>query len=283
MNKEKVAIIADSGCDIPQDFMDKYDIKLLGLKVIYGMEVYTDGLDINPIMVYERFPKEIPTTSTPNSGDIIELADKIKEEGYEKVLAVCISSKLSGTFNAVKTTLEEYEGLESYTLDTKNISIGSGLLAMWAAVQFEQGKKFEDIINMVERKVKDSHVYFYMDTLDYLRAGGRIGNVTGFVGKALNLKPIISCNEEGVYHTVSMLRGRKKAVDKLVEIVKKNTNSQKLWIAIMNGHAADKILEVRNLIKENFKEAKIVAEKQIVASLAVHTGPGLVGIGVLSI
>lgn len=283
MNKEKVAILADSGCDIPKGFIEKYDIKLLGLKVIYGMEIYTDGIDIDPKTIYERFPDEIPTTSTPNSNDIIDILDKIKSEGYEKVIAVCISSKLSGTFNAVKTTLEEYNGLTSFVLDSKNISTGSGLLAMWAAVQLEKGMDFTTVTKKLEKKTSDSHVYFYMDTLDYLRAGGRIGNVTGIIGKALNLKPVISCDEEGVYKTVTMLRGSKNAVKKLVDIVRKNTTGENVRLSIMNGNASDKVGEVENLLKENFSDAKIVAKKQIVASLAVHTGPGLVGIGVLNL
>lgn len=283
MNKEKVAILADSGCDIPKGFIEKYDIKLLGLKVIYGMEIYTDGIDIDPKTIYERFPDEIPTTSTPNSNDIINILDKIKSEGYEKVIAVCISSKLSGTFNAVRTTLEEYNGLKSFVLDSKNISTGSGLLAMWAAVQLEKGMDFTTVTKKLEKKTSDSHVYFYMDTLDYLKAGGRIGNVTGIIGKALNLKPVISCDEEGVYKTVTMLRGSKNAVKKLVDIVRKNTTGENVRLSIMNGNAADKVGEVENLLKENFSDAKIVAKKQIVASLAVHTGPGLVGIGVLNL
>lgn len=281
MNPQKVAIIADSGCDIPEDFIEKYNIKLLGLKVIYDTEIYTDGVDINPLTIYERFPNEIPTTSTPNAGDITEILEQIRQEGYEKVIAFCISSKLSGTYNAVKTTLKDYPGLLSFTLDTKNISTGSGLLAMWAAVQLEKGMDFDMLTQLLEKKVADSHVYFYMDTLDYLKAGGRIGNVTGFIGKTLNLKPVISCDSEGVYKTVSMLRGSKNAVKKLVEIVQKNTKKTPLWMSIMNGNAADKVDETRNCLKENFKDATIIAEKQIVASLAVHTGPGLVGIGVL--
>lgn len=283
MNKEKVAILADSGCDIPKDFIEKYDIKLLGLKVIYGMEIYTDGIDIDPMTIYERFPDEIPTTSTPNANDIINILDNIKSEGYEKVIAICISSKLSGTFNTVNTTLEEYNGLTSFALDSKNISIGSGLLAMWAAVQLENGMDFNTVTQTLEKKIADSHVYFYMDTLDYLKAGGRIGNVTGLIGKALNLKPIISCDEEGVYKTVTMLRGSKNSVNKIVDIVRKNTKGDNVWLSIMNGHAADKVEEVENTLKENFSNADIVAKKQIVASLAVHTGPGLVGIGVLNL
>lgn len=283
MNKEKVAILADSGCDIPDEFIKEYDIKLLGLKVIYGTDIFTDGVDIDPMTVYQKFPNEIPTTSTPNSNDIISILDNIKSEGYEKVICVCISSKLSGTFNAVRSTLAEYDGLKSFALDSKNISTGSGLLAMWAAVQLENGMGFDEVTEMLNKKIYDSHVYFYMDTLDYLKAGGRIGNVTGFIGKALNLKPVISCDNEGVYRTVTMLRGSKNAVKKLVEIVRKNTDKDNIWLSIMNGHAADKVNETEQNLKENFKEAKIVAKKQIVASLAVHTGPGLVGIGVLTV
>lgn len=284
MNKERIAILADSGCDIPQDFLDKYnDVKLLGLKVIYENEVYTDGVDIDPLIVYERFPENIPTTSTPSPGDVMDLLDSVKSEGYEKVIAICISSKLSGTFNTIRNVLSEYEGLDGFVLDTKNISIGSGLLAMWCMNQIEEGCDFATLTRVLENKVPDSHVYFYMDTLDYLRKGGRIGNVTGIIGEKLKLKPVITCDENGIYKTVTMLRGSKNSVKKIVDIVRKNTNAKHVWMGVMNGNATDKVSEIKNSLREIFPEAEIVADKQIVASLAVHTGPGLIGIGVLSL
>lgn len=284
MNNSKTALLVDSGCDIGKEFAAKHDIRILGLKVIYGTDVFSDDIDIDPMTVYERFPDEIPTTSTPNVIEIRELLDKIKEDGYENVIAVCISSKLSGTYNTVKSVLEDYDGLNGFALDTKNISTGSGLLAMWAAIQLESGMTYADVIEKLPSKVPDAHVYFYMDTLDYLKAGGRIGNVTGFIGKALDLKPVITCNPEGIYTTVTMLRGRKNSVRKLIRIVEKHVgDSYDKWMSIMNGKAADKVTDVEELLSENFSKMKIVEKKQIVASLAVHTGPGLVGIGVLKL
>lgn len=284
MNNSKTALLVDSGCDIGKEFAAKHDIRILGLKVIYGTDVFSDDIDIDPMTVYERFPDEIPTTSTPNVIEVKELLDKIKEDGYENVIAVCISSKLSGTYNTVKSVLEDYDGLNGFALDTKNISTGSGLLAMWAAIQLESGMTYADVIEKLPSKVPDAHVYFYMDTLDYLKAGGRIGNVTGFIGKALDLKPVITCNPEGIYTTVTMLRGRKNSVRKLIRIVEKHVgDSYDKWMSIMNGKAADKVTDVEELLSENFSKMKIVEKKQIVASLAVHTGPGLVGIGVLKL
>lgn len=284
MNNSKTALLVDSGCDIGKEFAAKHDIRILGLKVIYGTDVFSDDIDIDPMTVYERFPDEIPTTSTPNVIEVRELLDKIKEDGYENVIAVCISSKLSGTYNTIKSVLEDYDGLNGFALDTKNISTGSGLLAMWAAIQLESGMTYEDVIEKLPSKVPDAHVYFYMDTLDYLKAGGRIGNVTGFIGKALDLKPVITCNPEGIYTTVTMLRGRKNSVRKLIRIVEKQVgDSYDKWMSIMNGKAADKVTDVEELLSENFSKMKIVEKKQIVASMAVHTGPGLVGIGVLKL
>lgn len=284
MNNSKTALLVDSGCDIGKEFAAKHDIRILGLKVIYGTDVFSDDIDIDPMTVYERFPDEIPTTSTPNVIEVRELLDKIKEDGYENVIAVCISSKLSGTYNTVKSVLEDYDGLNGFALDTKNISTGSGLLAMWAAIQLESGMTYADVIEKLPSKVPDAHVYFYMDTLDYLKAGGRIGNVTGFIGKALDLKPVITCNPEGIYTTVTMLRGRKNSVRKLIRIVEKHVgDSYDKWMSIMNGKAADKVTDVEELLSENFSKMKIVEKKQIVASLAVHTGPGLIGIGVLKL
>ena len=207
MNSAKTAIMVDSGCDISQEFIEQYDIKVLRLKVLYGDRMYSDGLDIDPLEVYRRFPQEIPTTSTPNMYEVSELVNEIKSEGYEKIIGITISSGLSGTYNAVAMAFEE-EDIETFAFDTKNISIGAGLLAMWAAKKLSEGWTFEAVKHGLNDKINDSKVFFYMDTLDYLRKGGRISPAVAIVGKALNLKPIISCNEKGTYYTVSKIRGK---------------------------------------------------------------------------
>lgn len=280
MNSAKTAIMVDSGCDISQEFIEQYDIKVLRLKVLYGDRMYSDGLDIDPLEVYRRFPQEIPTTSTPNMYEVSELVNEIKSEGYEKIIGITISSGLSGTYNAVAMAFEE-EDIETFAFDTKNISIGAGLLAMWAAKKLSEGWTFEAVKHGLNDKINDSKVFFYMDTLDYLRKGGRISPAVAIVGKALNLKPIISCNEKGTYYTVSKIRGQHKGLEKLMDSLKDYIGHKKAYLAIMNGDGTRYLDIIRERIKEMFPQCEVVVDKQITATMAIHTGPGLIGVGVL--
>lgn len=280
MNSAKTAIMVDSGCDISQEFIEQYDIKVLRLKVLYGDRMYSDGLDIDPLEVYRRFPQEIPTTSTPNMYEVSELVNEIKSEGYEKIIGITISSGLSGTYNAVAMAFEE-EDIETFAFDTKNISIGAGLLAMWAAKKLSEGGTFEAVKHGLNDKINDSKVFFYMDTLDYLRKGGRISPAVAIVGKALNLKPIISCNEKGTYYTVSKIRGQHKGLEKLMDSLKDYIGDKKAYLAIMNGDGTRYLDVIRARIKEMFPQCEVVVDKQITATMAIHTGPGLIGVGVL--
>lgn len=280
MNSAKTAIMVDSGCDISQEFIEQYDIKVLRLKVLYGDRMYSDGLDIDPLEVYRRFPQEIPTTSTPNMYEVSELVNEIKSEGYEKIIGITISSGLSGTYNAVAMAFGE-EDIETFAFDTKNISIGAGLLAMWAAKKLSEGWTFEAVKHGLNDKINDSKVFFYMDTLDYLRKGGRISPAVAIVGKALNLKPIISCNEKGTYYTVSKIRGQHKGLEKLMDSLKDYIGDKKAYLAIMNGDGTRYLDIIRARIKEMFPQCEVVVDKQITATMAIHTGPGLIGVGVL--
>mgnify|MGYP002658176981 FL=1 len=280
MNSAKTAIMVDSGCDISQEFIEQYDIKVLRLKVLYGDRMYSDGLDIDPLEVYRRFPQEIPTTSTPNMYEVSELVNEIKSEGYEKIIGITISSGFSGTYNAVAMAFEE-EDIETFAFDTKNISIGAGLLAMWAAKKLSEGWTFEAVKHGLNDKINDSKVFFYMDTLDYLRKGGRISPAVAIVGKALNLKPIISCNEKGTYYTVSKIRGQHKGLEKLMDSLKDYIGDKKAYLAIMNGDGTRYLDIIRARIKEMFPQCEVVVDKQITATMAIHTGPGLIGVGVL--
>lgn len=280
MNSAKTAIMVDSGCDISQEFIEQYDIKVLRLKVLYGDRMYSDGLDIDPLEVYRRFPQEIPTTSTPNMYEVSELVNEIKSEGYEKIIGITISSGLSGTYNAVAMAFEE-EDIETFAFDTKNISIGAGLLAMWAAKKLSEDWTFEAVKHGLNDKINDSKVFFYMDTLDYLRKGGRISPAVAIVGKALNLKPIISCNEKGTYYTVSKIRGQHKGLEKLMDSLKDYIGDKKAYLAIMNGDGTRYLDIIRARIKEMFPQCEVVVDKQITATMAIHTGPGLIGVGVL--
>ena len=276
----KTAILIDSGCDVSDELARTYHMKVMRLHIIYPEKDYIDGTDITAETVYQRFPREIPITSTPSPQDVREMLDEIKSEGYTHVLAFCISSGLSGTFNTVGCALEEDTDLTSFVLDTRSISFGAGILAVWAAMQLEEGRTFDELKEILPGKVKDSKVFYYMDTLTYLRKGGRIGLVTSVVGSMLNIKPIISCNGDGVYYTAAKIRGAKQGLTRLLEEAGKFAGNGPCLTALLNGQGQDADA-LRPRLTTGIPNGTLIMEKAITASLAVHTGPGLVGIGVL--
>ena len=281
MNKEKIALLVDSGTDVPKSVIDKYDIYMLPLQIIYKDSVYTDNVDITPEQVYDRLEVEIPTTSLPDGAAVTKVFEQIQADGFEKVLAVTISSGLSGTYNMVRLISENFEDIETYVLDTKNIGIGSGLQAVRAAKLIAADTEWEKLKTILIDGVPKATVFFNVATLEYLQKGGRIGLVTSILGNALKLNPIISCNNEGIYHTVAKSRGRKKSLAKTLELVKKFVGEHKQFVlAVAQGKAEEEAKDFYNKLKEEFPQAKKIYFGTISPALVVHTGPGLLGIGI---
>ncbi len=280
MNEQKTAILVDSGCDVSAEQREKYGIRVLPLHVMYPEKDYADGVDIDPLMVYNRFPNEFPTTSTPSVAEAIDILEQLRDEGYEKVIAVCISSALSGTCNTIRLAATDIEDLTVFVFDTKNISIGAGLFAIWAAKKLKKGVSYEDLIRQMQDKIGDSKVFFYMDTLKYLQHGGRIGKVAGTVGEILKLKPLISCDETGAYYTVAKLRGSRLSKLRLLEEVVKYSFGHRVWIVVEEGDAHADVLEMQKMIEDTPMEKRILFTQQITATMAINTGPGLVGVAV---
>ncbi len=279
--KNKVAILVDSGTDVPQELIEKYQMYVIPLKIIYKDRVYTDKVDITPEEIYQRLPQEIPGTSLPDGETITKIFEQIKQDGYEKILAVTISSGLSGTYNIVRLIAQQQEELEAYVLDTKNIGIGAGFSAIQAAKWLEEGMEWSLLIERLNELVKQTKVFFNVATLEYLQKGGRIGLVASILGTVLKLNPIISCNDEGIYYTVGKARGRKKSLDRTVSYVKERVGTAKVFnLAVAHGDAKEEATEMMARLKEEFPQAQQIYFGQISPALVVHTGPGLLGVGV---
>ena len=175
MNEERIAVLMDTGGDLPADLCAREGIEILPLHVIYPEKDYLDGLNINPMMVYDRFPDEIPSTSTPSIQEVLDKFREIADKGYNKLIVITISSALSSTGHTVSIAARDYPDLEIHVFDTRNISFGSGIFALWAARRIREGVSFRDLVDQLYAKRGASRQFFYMDTLKYLRHGGRIG------------------------------------------------------------------------------------------------------------
>lgn len=280
MNKhEKIAVVADSCCDVPKNVAEKYDIRILPIHIIYPEGDYLDGVTIQAETIYDRFPDEIPNTSMPSLLEAQEFLEGLAEEGFTHVIATCISDHLSSTVNVVQVAASEVPQLKTFVFNTKNISIGSGMFAIWAAMQVRRGRSYDDIIEELDRKRADSRVGFYMDSLEYLYKGGRIGNVSYKIADMLQIKPVISCDPDGIFYTVTKKRGRRKALNSLIEWIMSFSMGRRCWLAVMHGGANEEGLKAAHTLREQMPEARfVVHNEQINPSLAVNTGPGLIGI-----
>jgi len=281
MNSNKIAVLIDSCTDVPAALVKEYGMYLIPLKIIYNDREYFDGVDITPEEVYERFSIEIPKTSLPGGEIIQNVFNQIKADGYTKVIVVTISSGLSGTNNLITLISKQIEGLEIFILDTKDIAIGAGFHAIQAVDLINQGLSFEEITAKLVADLKKTRLYFVVSTLEYLQKGGRIGLISSMLGTALNLKPIISCNDEGIYYTVNKVRGRNQSLSKCLDLAVTFAEGHSSYnIAVSNGFAPEEAADIKTRILAQLPNCKLFVEGQISPALGVHTGPGTIGIAV---
>lgn len=277
---EKIAILTDSGSDVPSEIVKKLGIFVLPLQVNYKDHSYQDGVDIDAQTVYEGLTREVPTTSLPTGQVVSDTLEKIEKQGYTHILAVVLSSGLSGTCNMIQLMAEQSK-LPMRVIDTKNIGIGSGLSVIKAAQWVNDGFVFKDLIDKVQAIIQQTKVYFVLNTLEYLQKGGRIGKVSAFVGQTLDLKPVITCNDEGIYTTIAKVRGRKGSLTKVKEIVcAYAAGAKSINIAFAHGNALDEITKIKEDVLSRLHNVKDIYLGPVSPALGVHTGPGLIGIAV---
>ena len=274
--KQKIAIVTDSTSDIPQEIAEQYNIQVLPLRILYKDAEYRDQVEITSEEVYERLPQEIPSTSLPSPSDVLDLFERLKSEGFTHVLAIHISSGLSGTGQLIENLSQQVEDLVVRVIDSKNISMGLGYTVIEAARKLANNVDFEGLCSYVQESLGKIKVYFVLHTLEYLTKGGRIGKVAGTLGQILNLKPIITVNEEGVYTTHAKVRGRKQSLGRLLEVAKQHLAKPMNNVAVCHGAALDEAQELAERIKK-FGNISELLMCHVSPVIGVHTGPGTLG------
>lgn len=276
---QKIALITDSACDLDIQVLNEENIKLLPLRIIYSTGDYADRLDLSPNDVYNNLDKEVPKTSLPSVESMENTLKELEEQGYTHVIAVCISSGLSGSYNALRLLLEDHPNLTSYVFDSKILAYPQGEIALEVSSLIKEGKSFEEIVESLPDIRNRVTGYFTIGTLEYLIKGGRVGRVSGAIGNILSLKPIITTDENGIYYNVAKVRGRKQSISKLTEILNDYLSKGPCSVAVLEGGCMEEAKKYMETIKDlpNITNIKIA---QISPALGVHGGPGLLGISI---
>jgi DegV family protein with EDD domain len=273
----KIAIITDSSCDLEPEVIQEYGIEVLPLHILYHNREYRDRVDISPQEVYDRLEQEVPKTSLPSPSEIMEVFNRLRERNVTHILAVHISSGLSGTYQAVSAIAQEVKDMVVEVIDSKSLSMGLGFPVLEAARESRRSVEFEHVVNTAKRVIEQVKAFYVLSTLEYLKKGGRIGYVAGTIGELLNIKPIISINEEGKYFTYAKVRGREQSLKKLADVLHDHVRESLSNVAIVHGGAEEEARALEKIAQDhpNIKE---VFFGQISPALGVHTGPGLVGL-----
>ncbi|MGI6215445.1 MAG: DegV family protein [Christensenellales bacterium] len=284
MNKNKFAILVDSCSDVPQNIIEKENIYVVPIHLHYKNANYLDKIDISPEDVYARMPEDVPTTSQPSLGEIIQVLHKIADDGYETVFAITISSGLSGTFNAVSIAAKEEKRLKVIVIDTLNIGIGAGASAIYASQLINENLSESEIVERLHSSIKEAKVFFSVPTLEYLKQGGRIRKIAATIGSLLKINPVITCDEEGKYIIASKVRGRAKSIKEVVDLVFEQSKKHvKFYILVSHASAKEEAQKVFNELKRRLPNAANFFITDLSPALGVHTGPGMIGAGIYPI
>jgi len=278
---EKIALITDSTCGLPQEYIDRYHVHILRLKVIYKDGEYIDGVDITPEEVYARLSEELPTTSMPSVQDANELFEALIKEEYTHAVVLSVSSGLSGTINSFRIAAEHYQNeIKSFVFDTKVLSMAVGLSVIEVGKAIILGRSFRELCELIPKLREKTEMYFVVDSLEYLIKGGRIGKVSGSLGELLNIKPIIMMNKEGKYTTFTKVRGSKQAFNKLIKIGTDILDTTKGKVVIMTGT----MLKEAEMLKEIFAShvnTTFLYSGTITPVVGIHSGPRLLAFAIL--
>ena len=281
---KKIKIICESMSDLPDNLQQEYDVELLPINIVFDGKEYKSGVDISTNDFYKmlRNSKSMPTTSQITYANFKEIF-----EGYLKedniVLYMSGSSAASGTYQSATLAKNDIESDDIYVFDTFSISIGGGILVQKAAEMVKQGHDIDYVINKLEEYKKKVHVFFSVDTLDYLQKGGRISSTKATIGTLLNIKTILNI-EDGLVKQKCQVRGTKKIMPALIENIKSVVDGDFSNKDVYVGYGDD--LSIKDELVEKVKEElspRNVYTFQIGSCVASHSGPNVFGIACIDV
>jgi len=275
-----VRIITDSTADIPPQLAAEFGIRVMPLYVHFGNEVYRDGIDLKPDDFYRKLVanKTLPTTSTVAPVEFAQICDELSKE-TDQILAVTVSSKLSATYDVALQgrDLRKDKKCRVEVLDSKLFCMALGLVVIGAARRAREGADLDDVLQLARGLYSRIHVRMAFDTLEYVRRGGRIGAAEAFMGRMLDVKPILTL-KDGMAMPVVRRRTRTKAIEYLRKFAASFDNIAEL--AVAHTTTPEDAVELVKDLDDVFPKERVYLSV-IGPVVGTHLGPGALGIAVV--
>jgi DegV family protein with EDD domain len=267
-----VKIVTDSGADLPEELVKELGIAVLPIYVRFGEEVYRDRVSISEDEFYERLTHDPvhPSTTQPGPQDFLEVYQKLSADA-DGIVSIHIAGKLSGTVNSALMAKDMLEGgCPVEVVDSEMLSMSLGLIVIAAAQMAKAGETMDKIVEWIKQAIPKTYLFFLLDTLEYLKRGGRIGKAKALLGSVLNVKPMLTM-KDGELVPVGQARNRAKGMDRLFDYVKNAGDIEDL--AVVYNTTPDEAQALVERLGSVFDKEKIKISR-VGPGLGVHGGPG---------
>jgi DegV family protein with EDD domain len=275
--RRRIAVVTDSTADLPQDLAKEHGIYVIPQTLILGGRSWRDGVDIQPAAFYEllRTSPDFPTTSQATAGEF-EALFREAAVGVEGIVAVLVSGSLSGTVNSALVAVDNLPGVPIEVVDSRAASMQQGWIALAAGRAAAAGGDLRTVAEAAQAMIGRVYVYFVLDTLEYLHRGGRIGAAVRLVGTVLNLKPVLEL-ASGTVQPLAKIRSRRKALDKLYELVAERVKpGDRLHMAVLHVAAPEEGQVLADELEARFHPVEMV-RTEAGPVIGAHVGLRAVG------
>jgi DegV family protein with EDD domain len=278
-----VAIVIDSASCLPQEIKGEYEIELVPLKIHNRDKTYLDAIDITPQQVYSLLrADEILTTSAPPPGTFLEIFHRLATKARE-ILCLTVASTYSATFSsmqsAIDTAKKQLPKLRIELVDCYTGSAAQALIALTAARAAKLGDNLNQIISKVNQVIPKAEITVVLDTLKYLERGGRAPKVGAWATSLLKLKPVV-INRMGHAHFLGMVRSRAQGIERMIRAMREKIGSNRISAIIVHSKLETEAKELERRLHSEFSCNETYVT-EVTAVVAVHLGPGAIGIAFL--
>jgi DegV family protein with EDD domain len=271
-------VIADSTCNLSQETLDEFDVRIAPIPIQFGDETFEEGVDIDRDPFYKKIEETgiIPTSSQPTPAWFGRYYKELHQQGHS-ILVITVTGKHSGTFNSATMAKSLAPEADVHVFDSKSISLGTGWMVLEAVRAIKAGVAQSDVVSRIEAIRERAKLFMTPATLKYLQMSGRVGTLQGALASLLSIKPIIHL-KDGLLEVMENVRTRGKSLDQLIDHLEEAVGTTApINLAVIHARAREEGLSVLERAKDVFNVQETLFG-DLVASLSAHGGPGIIGI-----
>jgi DegV family protein with EDD domain len=272
-----VAIVTDSGACMPAELVSKFHIHVVPFLLVWEGQSFRDGVDLTTGQFYQmlRRANDLPSTSQPSVGDFLRIYAKLSREA-EAIVSIHVAGEMTGVMNSARTARDCLNDPPVYLIDSRTAAMAQGFIVLAAARAASEGRGVAEVIEAAKAMIPRVRLYAVLDTLDYLRRGGRVPQIAALAGSLLQINPLLSM-ANGRASILEAPRTKNRAVDRLLERAEEQIGRRPVHMAVFHADALAEAQALREQVALRFNCVELYVT-EFTPVMGTHTGPGLLGL-----